>query len=66
MNFIILYIVCLQAEAAYKLALEYLDKAKKLDKDKKLKLQKEILQVGSKCNHNYLTSRTDVLTFFRL
>jgi len=33
-----------EAEAAYKLALEYLDKAKKLDKDKKLKLQKEILQ----------------------
>ena len=47
-SMIILFTSTFQAEAAYKLALEYLDKAKKLDKDKKLKLQKEILQVGSK------------------
>ena len=33
-----------EAEAAYKQALQFLDKAKKLDKDKKLLVQKDIMQ----------------------
>jgi len=33
-----------EAEAAYKQALQFLDKAKKLDKDKKLQVQKDIMQ----------------------
>ena len=36
-----------EAEAAYKLALQYLDKAKKLPEEKKKKTQKDILQVSN-------------------